>query len=110
MSLAGAASRSARRIVTNPAVKMVSLTGSVRDREGDRAAAAGGPEAGCTWSLAARRRWWSFDDADIERRRRCMRMAAFFNAGQDCTAATRIIATPPVHDALVARWCRRPQS
>ena len=41
------------------------------------------------------------DDADVTAVVECMRLAAYFNAGQDCTAATRIIATPAVHDALV---------
>jgi hypothetical protein len=41
------------------------------------------------------------DDADVDAVVQCMRVAAFFNAGQDCTAATRIIATPRVQDAVV---------
>ena len=28
--------------------------------------------------------------------------AAYFNAGQDCTAATRVLAAPGIHDDLVA--------
>ena len=41
------------------------------------------------------------DDADVDAVVKEMRVAAFFNAGRECTAATRIIATPGVHDALI---------
>jgi len=42
-----------------------------------------------------------FDDADVEAVVAGVRLAGYFNAGQDCTAATRVIATPGIHDALV---------
>jgi betaine-aldehyde dehydrogenase len=43
-----------------------------------------------------------FDDADIERAAQGIAEAGYFNAGQDCTAATRVIAGPGVHDDFVA--------
>ena len=43
-----------------------------------------------------------FDDADVARpRRRRSPIAGYFNAGQDCTAATRVLAGPGVHDDFV---------
>ena len=43
-----------------------------------------------------------FDDADIEEAAEGIAEAGYFNAGQDCTAATRVLAGPGVHDDFVA--------
>jgi aminobutyraldehyde dehydrogenase len=43
-----------------------------------------------------------FDDADLEAVVAGLRMAGFYNAGQDCTAACRVYAAPRIHDRLVA--------
>jgi betaine-aldehyde dehydrogenase len=43
-----------------------------------------------------------FDDADIEAAAEGIAGAGYFNAGQDCTAATRVIAGPGVHDDFLA--------
>ena len=43
-----------------------------------------------------------FDDADIEGAAEAIAEAGYFNAGQDCTAATRVLAGPGVHDDFVA--------
>ena len=43
-----------------------------------------------------------FDDADIEKAAAGIAEAGYFNAGQDCTAATRVLAGPGVHDEFVA--------
>jgi betaine-aldehyde dehydrogenase len=42
-----------------------------------------------------------FDDADLEAAVEAIAVAGYFNAGQDCTAATRIIAGPHIHDDFV---------
>ncbi|HEY3485837.1 MAG TPA: aldehyde dehydrogenase family protein, partial [Ilumatobacteraceae bacterium] len=42
-----------------------------------------------------------FDDADIAAASAHIRNAGFFNAGQDCTAATRVIAAPNVYADFV---------
>jgi betaine-aldehyde dehydrogenase len=42
-----------------------------------------------------------FDDADVGPTAEAIAGAAFFNAGQDCTAATRVLAAPRVHSDLV---------
>ncbi len=43
-----------------------------------------------------------FDDADIEAAVEGIAVAGYFNAGQDCTAATRVLAAPGIHDDFVA--------
>jgi betaine-aldehyde dehydrogenase len=42
-----------------------------------------------------------FADADLEAAATGIATAAYFNAGQDCTAATRVIVAASVHDAFV---------
>ena len=43
-----------------------------------------------------------FDDADLEKAVEGIAVAGYFNAGQDCTAATRVLAAPRIHDDFVA--------
>ena len=43
-----------------------------------------------------------FDDADVEAAAEGIAVAGYFNAGQDCTAATRVLAGPGVHADFVA--------
>jgi betaine-aldehyde dehydrogenase len=43
-----------------------------------------------------------FDDADIAAAAEGIALAGYFNAGQDCTAATRVICAPGVYDDFVA--------
>jgi betaine-aldehyde dehydrogenase len=43
-----------------------------------------------------------FDDADLAAASEAIATAGYFNAGQDCTAATRVLAGPGVHDEFVA--------
>ena len=43
-----------------------------------------------------------FDDADIAAAAEWIAIAGYFNAGQDCTAATRVLAAASVYDDFVA--------
>src|SRR6266702_2919016 len=43
-----------------------------------------------------------FDDADVAAAAEAIAAAGYFNAGQDCTAATRVLAGPGVHDDFLA--------
>jgi betaine-aldehyde dehydrogenase len=43
-----------------------------------------------------------FDDADLEAAAEGIATAGYFNAGQDCTAATRVLVADGVHDEFVA--------
>jgi aminobutyraldehyde dehydrogenase len=42
-----------------------------------------------------------FDDADLDLAAETIKSAGFWNSGQDCTAACRVIAGPKVYDAFV---------
>lgn len=43
-----------------------------------------------------------FDDADIEAAAEWLAVAGYFNAGQDCTAATRMLVAPRIYDDFVS--------
>jgi betaine-aldehyde dehydrogenase len=51
-----------------------------------------------------------FDDADAAAAAEGIAVAAYFNAGQDCTAATRVLAGPRVHDELLAGLVEKAQA
>src|SRR3954452_13126559 len=51
-----------------------------------------------------------FDDADVEAAAEAIAGAGYFNAGQDCTAATRVLAGPGVHDDFVAALTEQAKS
>src|SRR5262249_8507939 len=44
-----------------------------------------------------------YADADLDAAVEGISVAGFFNAGQDCTAATRVLVEDAVHDAFVAK-------
>jgi 1-pyrroline dehydrogenase len=88
-------------IVRDPAIRMVSLTGSVRTGKAIARAAAD-TLARVHLELGGKAPVVVLDDADVEAVVANLRVSAFFNAGQDCTAGCRVIATPGVHERLVA--------
>jgi betaine-aldehyde dehydrogenase len=51
-----------------------------------------------------------FDDADLEAAADAIAVAGYFNAGQDCTAATRVLAGPGIHDDFVAALTEQARS
>ncbi|MBU6233232.1 MAG: gamma-aminobutyraldehyde dehydrogenase [Acidobacteria bacterium] len=94
-----------RALVEHPTPAMVSVTGSVR----------AGMEVAATASQTLKRVHLElggkapvvvFDDVDIESAAEAIAIGGYFNAGQDCTAATRVLVGPKVHgdflDALAA--------
>jgi betaine-aldehyde dehydrogenase len=44
-----------------------------------------------------------FDDADLDAAAETIKSAGYWNSGQDCTAATRVLAAPGVYDDFVAK-------
>jgi betaine-aldehyde dehydrogenase len=89
-----------RALVAHPDVAMVSLTGSTRaGREVARAAAE--RLARVHLELGGNAPVVVFADADPVATARAVAGAAFFNAGQDCTAASRVLVERGAHDALV---------
>ncbi len=90
-----------RALVTHDIPEMVSVTGSVR--AGMEVAEAVARDLKRTHlELGGKAPVIVFDDADIEAAAEGIAGAGYFNAGQDCTAATRVLAGPGIHDDLVA--------
>jgi betaine-aldehyde dehydrogenase len=91
---------SGRTVVAHPVPAMVSITGSVRaGREVARAAADDLKRVHL--ELGGNAPVVVFDDADVAQAAEGIAGAGYFNAGQDCTAATRVLAAPGVHDDFV---------
>ena len=90
-----------RALVSHPTPQMVSVTGSVRAGM-EVAAAAAGDLKRVHLELGGKAPVVVFDDADLEKAAEGIAIAGYFNAGQDCTAATRVLAGPRVHDDFVA--------
>jgi len=90
-----------RALVSHPVPRMVSITGSVRaGREVATAAAADLKRVHL--ELGGKAPVIVFDDADPAKAAEAIAIAGYFNAGQDCTAATRVLAGPRIHDDFVA--------
>jgi len=89
-----------RALVSHPVPQMVSITGSVRAGKEVAAAAAAGLKR-VHLELGGKAPVVVFDDADVASAAEAIAAAGYFNAGQDCTAATRVLAGPGVHDEFV---------
>jgi betaine-aldehyde dehydrogenase len=90
-----------RALVEHPVPQMVSITGSVRAGM-EVAGSAAKDLKRAHLELGGKAPVVVFDDADIEAAAEGIAMAGYFNAGQDCTAATRVLAGPGVHGDFVA--------
>jgi betaine-aldehyde dehydrogenase len=89
-----------RSLVSHPIPQMVSITGSVRAGK-EVAAAAASQLKRVHLELGGKAPVVVFDDADPAKAAEAIAIAGYFNAGQDCTAATRVLAGPGVHDDFV---------
>jgi betaine-aldehyde dehydrogenase len=90
-----------RAVVEHPIPQMVSITGSVR--AGMQVAEAAAKDLKRTHlELGGKAPVVVFDDADIEAAAEAIAVGGYFNAGQDCTAATRVLAAPGAYDDFVA--------
>jgi betaine-aldehyde dehydrogenase len=90
-----------RALVAHPTPAMASITGSVRAGM-EVARAAAGDLKRVHLELGGKAPVIVFDDADVEKTAEAIAVAGYFNAGQDCTAATRVLAGPGVHEDLAA--------
>ena len=90
-----------RAMVLHDVPSMVSVTGSVRAGQ-EVAAAASQSLKRVHLELGGKAPVVVFDDADIAAAAEGIAIAGYFNAGQDCTAATRVLAGPDVYDDFVA--------
>ena len=89
-----------RAMITHDTPAMASITGSVRAGM-EVAAAASGSLKRVHLELGGKAPVVVFDDADIAAAAEAIAIAGYFNAGQDCTAATRVIAGPGVYRDFV---------
>lgn len=90
-----------RALVEHEIPQMVSITGSVR--AGMEVATSAAKDLKRTHlELGGKAPVIVFDDADVEQAAEEIATAGYFNAGQDCTAATRVLAAPGVHDDFVS--------
>ncbi|VXB29172.1 gamma-aminobutyraldehyde dehydrogenase [Aeromicrobium sp. 9AM] len=84
-----------RALVTHPTPQMVAITGSVRAGMEVAASAAAGLKKPHL-ELGGKAPVVVFDDADLAAAAEGIAGAGYFNAGQDCTAATRVLVHPRV--------------
>ncbi|MGW5448503.1 gamma-aminobutyraldehyde dehydrogenase [Streptomyces asiaticus] len=90
-----------RLMVEHPTPAMAAITGSVR--AGMQVAASAAKDIKRVHlELGGKAPAVVFEDADIAAAVEGISLAGFFNAGQDCTAATRVLVHESVHDAFVS--------
>jgi betaine-aldehyde dehydrogenase len=89
-----------RTLVSHPVPQMVAITGSIRAGR-EVAAAAAHDLKRVHLELGGKAPVIVFDDADPEKAAEAIAIAGYFNAGQDCTAATRVLTGIDVHDKFV---------
>ncbi len=90
-----------RAIVEHPTPELVAITGSVRAGM-EVAGSAAKQLKRVHLELGGKAPVIVFDDADLEAAVEAISVGGYFNAGQDCTAATRVIAQGGIHDEFVA--------
>jgi len=96
-------------LVSHPGVNKISFTGSPQTGQFImRAAAENITRIGL--ELGGKSASVVFADADIDQAVRQTASGAFFNAGQVCSAATRVVVDRAVHDAFVEKFAKRVRS
>ena len=90
-----------RAMIENPIPQMVSITGSVRAGM-EVAKSAASDLKRVHLELGGKAPVIVFADADLQKAAAQIAIAGYFNAGQDCTAATRILVHESVHDEFLA--------
>jgi betaine-aldehyde dehydrogenase len=88
-------------LVTHPEVDMVSLTGSPETGKWIAEAAADSLKR-VHLELGGKAPVVVFDDVELETALETIAGTGYYNAGQDCTAATRVLAAGGVHDDFVS--------
>jgi 1-pyrroline dehydrogenase len=96
-------------IVRHPDVRMVSLTGDVATGK-EVARAAADTLKRVHLELGGKAPVVVFDDADPAAVAEGIRVAGYWNSGQDCTAASRVVAGPGIYDRLLEELVSAVQS
>ncbi len=89
-----------QRIVEHPDVGMVSITGDVETGKTIARTAADTVKR-VHLELGGKAPMVVFDDADPKAVAEGIRLAGYWNSGQDCTAGSRVIAGPRIYDKLL---------
>ena len=89
-----------QRLVEHPDIGLVSLTGDVATGKLIAKNAADSLKR-VHLELGGKAPMVVFDDADPEAVAEGVKIAGYWNSGQDCTAGSRIIAGPKIYDALL---------
>ena len=88
-------------LVSHPKVRMVAITGDTATGK-HVAKIASDTLKRLHLELGGKAPIIVFDDADIQLAAETLRFAGYWNSGQDCTAATRVLAGPGVYDKFVS--------
>ena len=88
------------RLVSHPDVRLVSLTGDISTGKAIARNAADTLKR-VHLELGGKAPMVVFDDADPAAVAEGIRLAGFWNSGQDCTAGSRVIAGPKIYDRLL---------
>ncbi len=89
-----------RALVSHPIPQLVAITGSVRAGR-EVALAAAQDLKRVHLELGGKAPVIIFDDVDVAKAAEAIAIAGYFNAGQDCTAATRVIASDRAYSDMV---------
>ena len=100
LNVIGGSGETGQALVQHPDIRMVSLTGSV-DTGKWIAKAASDTLKKVHLELGGKAPVVVFDDADMEAVAETIAGTGFYNAGQDCTSATRVLASSKVYDAVL---------
>lgn len=87
-------------LVAHPKVRMISVTGDTATGKHIATVAAAGVKR-LHLELGGKAPVIVYDDADVDLVAETLRFAGYWNSGQDCTAACRVIAGPAVYDKLL---------
>jgi 1-pyrroline dehydrogenase len=87
-------------LVKHPEVRLVSLTGDVETGKAIARTAADNLKR-VHLELGGKAPVVVFDDADPAAVAEAIKTAGYWNSGQDCTAASRVVAGPKIYDTLI---------
>ncbi len=99
--LSGSGSAMGDMLVSHPKVRMVSITGDTVTGKHIAELAAGTVKR-LHLELGGKAPVIVFDDADADLAAEIIKSAGYWNSGQDCTAACRVIAGPQIFDRFVS--------
>jgi 1-pyrroline dehydrogenase len=87
-------------LVKHPEVRLVSLTGDIETGKAIARTAADNLKR-VHLELGGKAPVVVFDDADPAAVAEAIKIAGYWNSGQDCTAASRVVAGPKIYDKLI---------